>query len=202
VRRHDVASVANGARGDYRNHTAKYSAKGERVMTHGRKACRAGDRCEPRSLDEAIYCVVNHSEITLGVIADRLGCKPSYLAQAANPDDSSVQFQARIIAPITELTKNTAIVRYLASLCGGAFVELPQVETNGDSVLAQFARVIEEIGQDSALIQRILRDGHVTADEAAAAVREIDETVDVVLGVKAAIVAMAATAAGEPVLAK
>lgn len=64
-------------------------------MTNGRKTCRSGQACEPRSLGEAIYCATFHSEAEARTVAERMGVRYSYLADAANPDRDGQQFQAR-----------------------------------------------------------------------------------------------------------
>jgi hypothetical protein len=68
-------------------------------MTRGRRDCRHGQPCDVRTLAEAIYCAVHHSDLDARAVAERLGVRYTYLMDAANPDREEVQFQARLIVP-------------------------------------------------------------------------------------------------------
>lgn len=135
-------------------------------MTTGRRACTSGEKCQPRSLAEVLYCVVHHSRIDAGQLADRIGVRKGYLLDAANPDRDEVQFQARWIVPVTLASGNDALLRYLADQCGGVFFAVPQIDDAGSDVVQDTAKAVEAFG---ALLQcgaQAWADRHVSEAEA------------------------------------
>lgn len=158
-------------------------------MTHGRKACRSGDRCAPTTLADALYCAAHHSTPTMTAIAAALGVRPSYLADASNPDRDDTHFQARWLVPLMQVTDNLAPLRFLAAAMRCVLVPLPVTPATTDGVYQAFTAAVSEIGEDGAAIQLALADGHITIAEAERVLAELDDTTQALIGVKAAILA-------------
>ena len=156
-------------------------------MTEGRRACRSGQRCEPRTLGEAIYCCAHHSDVDARTVAERIGKRYTYLVDAVNPDRGELQFQARLLVPLMLATGNAAPLEWLAREMGGTYVPLPQLTPADDEVRTAFMQAVRELGEDSSLIDRVLSDELVTPSEADAVDQEIDQTIRALLQTKAAI---------------
>ncbi len=161
-------------------------------MTQGRKDCRQGRKCEPRTVAEAIYCLVHHSDIEPRVLAERLGKRYAYLMDAANPDRDTVQFQIQMLIPAMQLTNNWMPLQFLCREMGGVFVPLPTVGAEHGDIRKAFMATIQEIGEDSAVIERVLADNIVTAEENRAVSDKLDRTIAALLRVKAEVDARAA----------
>jgi hypothetical protein len=102
------------------------------MSTTSRKACRAGQGCDVRSLPEAIDCVVHHSDLSLREIAERIGKGVNYLRSASSPYDDTHKFQAELIIPITVCTQNFAILDYLERAVGRVEIRRPDEAGRGD----------------------------------------------------------------------
>ncbi len=156
-------------------------------MTKSRKQCQSGDVCEPRSLAEAIYCMVHHSGVDVAEIAKLLCTRTGYLLDAANPDRDEVQFQARMLAPAMTHFKNLTPLHFLCREMNGVFVAFPEVSAVHDDVYRGMCDAIEEVGQSSSAVKKALADDVVEEEEADASDKEIDEAVAALLRVKAAV---------------
>ena len=152
-------------------------------MTRGRKACKGGDRCTPRTLAEAIYCCVFHSALDVETIAERLGVTPSYLRNAANPDRDDIAFQSRHLIPLMLVTNNKLPLHFMAIQVNALVVEMPAVPESDESILAAFVATTSRLGEDGARIQRALADHQISADEA-------DEIIDGINGTMTAAASM------------
>lgn len=95
------------------------------MATNSRKQCTSGDRCDIRSQADALYCVLHHSDTALKDIAAIVGVRAGYLMDAANPDRDETQLQMRLVAPVTNVAKNDALIEQIARDCGGVFVRFP-----------------------------------------------------------------------------
>jgi hypothetical protein len=156
-------------------------------MTKSRKQCQSGDVCEPRSLAEAVYCMVHHSGVDVAEVAKLLCVRTGYLLDAANPDRDEVQFQARMLAPAMTHFKNVKPLQFLCREMNGVFVAFPEVSSTHDDVYRGMCDAIEEVGQSSSAVKKALTDNDVTDEEADAADTEIDEAVAALLRVKASV---------------
>lgn len=126
-------------------------------MIHGRKSCRSGSPCEPRTLGEALYCMVHHSDATLPEIAEGIGKRAGYLSDAANPDCDTVQFQAVCLVPAMRVANNLSPLRLMARQLGAVLVQLPDVADSGDAdIRRRFMAAAKELGDVSAEIERAL----------------------------------------------
>lgn len=158
------------------------------MSTSSRRQCRNGDRCAPRTLGEAIYCLILHSDVDAKTIAEHLGVRHGYLLDAANPDREDVQFQARHIDPASEKTRNDALINFICRQRGGVFVRIPSLDNDDALELTKaHLEVMREMGEDAAKMQEILRDGKLTQREADTFSEEIDETITKLLEWKAIV---------------
>ena len=136
------------------------------MPSSSRKQCRRAEHCDIRSLADAVYHVVHHSPLGAREIAERIGVRYAYLLDCANSDREEMQLQARLIAPLTHVTGDTAIVEQLASVCGGVFVPLPSVTAAAPDVIEQTTRAVREFGELLAVTASASADGIVTVAEA------------------------------------
>lgn len=165
-------------------------------MTRGRKACTSGDRCEPRTLAESLYCCVHHSGIEPRIIAERIGVRVGYLLDAANPDRDDMQFQSRHLVPLSIVTGNLLPLRFLATALGCLVVPVLQGEASDDSIYEAYTKAVSKIGDDGDLIRRVLSDGDLTQDEAAQVCASVNHTMEVMAAIKQAV--LARVAKGQP----
>lgn len=161
-------------------------------MIVGRKACQMG-HCDPLAgLADAIHHTVHH---TLGAkrLAERLGVRPGYLSDAANPDLETVQFQARLILPLVEQTNDNTILDYFEQERGRVAVTLPRVHAGHDELLTLQLRAVKEFGEQADAIGTSLADGHIDRSEAARISRELDDVSRAIAALKAYVLAAAET---------
>jgi hypothetical protein len=156
-------------------------------MTKSRKQCASGDVCEPRSLAEAVYCMVHHSGVDVAEVAKLLCTRTGYLLDAANPDRDEVQFQARMLAPAMTHFKNLTPLNFLCREMNGVFVAFPDVSADHEDVYRGLCDAIEEMGQSSSAVKKALHDDIVTEEEADSVDREVDDAVAALLRVKASV---------------
>ncbi len=157
-------------------------------MTRGRKACRGGHPCEPRTFAEALYCLVQHSDIEPEQLAARLGKRVGYILDASNPDRDETKFQAELIVPAMLATNNLAPLHFLCSAFNGVFQPLPPTDCTQDQILTAFARAVSEVGQTGDAILRGFDDARFTPDDARKAVKELDESMQAFANVRALLV--------------
>ncbi len=158
------------------------------MSTVGRKACRSGKRCEIRSLGDAIYHAVHHSDVPTPTLAERLGVRLGYLCDAANPDRDTAQFQARLIVPITLLTGDFTMLDYLEREVGRVAFAVPQSPAGEHADLfTALAEAMRELGEDAESLRIAVDDGTITSEEAEAFEREADETIAAIARMKAIV---------------
>jgi len=156
-------------------------------MVENRKGCVLGlRRCNPTTTAQEIHCQWRHdAHLDFQTLARRARAQAAALARKT--DGFSETLSIELFKVGCELTGN---LRPLAQLCrdlGGVFVPLPAAEATDQDVYAALVTVVEEIGQDSSLVRRVLADGYVTEDEVIEAEREIDQTIASAVALKAAI---------------
>lgn len=156
-------------------------------MTRGRKACQAGDRCQPRNMQEVIYCMVQHSAKDARTIADELGVRLGYLLDASNPDREDLQFQARHLLPLMRITGNVLALKFLAAELGYMVVQLPDAETTDATIYESFTESVAKLGETGALIRKGLDDKVLTAAEARGICESVDSGMAVIASVKPAV---------------
>lgn len=146
-------------------------------MTHSRKQCTSGDRCQTSTLQEAIYCLLHHSAVPLAKGAAILGVRPGYLMDAGNPDREETQFQARLVAATCDVFDNNAVIVQLARDCGGVYVALPKISEENVDVLQHAGKAVKEFSDVLNASASMLADGKVTAAEAAEFATQADEAI-------------------------
>lgn len=145
-------------------------------MTHSRKDCRNGQRCEPQTLQESLYCLLHHSRITLPAIAEAIGKRPGYLSDAANPDCETVHFQAGSLVPAMLAADNFVPLEFLARQCNAVVVFLPKTDVDSDDLRRGFMATAKELGDVASEIDRALTgDDAIDADEFTRIDRQIAE---------------------------
>lgn len=145
-------------------------------MTNSRKQCRAGQRCEAGTFAEAVDCQLHHSEVPLGVIAERAGIRESYLRTCASQYDETHNLQAKLLAPITIASGNYALLDFIERLVGRVAIRLPRgCAVADDDLFAAGARVASEMGDVFEEIRRAFEDKRITEDELARVNREVHE---------------------------
>lgn len=155
-------------------------------MTQGRKACRAGESCTPRTFDEALYCLVNHSEKDAGELAEAIRHRRGYLIDCANPDRDN-HLHASDLPTLTTRSGNTVAIEYLARACGGVFVPLPTAGVLDPRSAA--LSVMRHLGEATQELELALADGLIEPDEAERIHRSLQGLLDAVVSKKAAVIA-------------
>jgi len=155
------------------------------MSTNSRKQCTTGARCDVHTLADAIYCAVHHSALGLKDIALTVGARSGYLMDAANPDREDTQFQARLVAPVTRVSGNDAIIAQLARDCGGVFVHTPLLAGVNADITLQTATILREVADViQAPAAALANDARIDAREAGEIERQIDEAVAALLALK------------------
>ena len=80
-------------------------------------------------------------------------------------------------------------LRVLAAELNCVVVQLPDAAVAVDDVFQRFTAMVSEVGEDSEAIRIALKDRVVTPEEGQAIAREIDDTIEAALAVKAAVLA-------------
>lgn len=108
-------------------------------------------------------------------------------ALARRSDGLSEDMTLRQAIAISTIQDDRRIVEEVARRVGGVFVRLPENTVDNADVYDVLLSAVEEIGQDSSVVRRILSDKLVTVDEADQADREIDETIATLVRLKGAL---------------
>jgi len=164
-------------------------------MTENRSGCVLGTRrCDPQNLREIQHCAVNHGKHAFGEMAEALKMRRDALSRATSPYESADERQHHqpglTVADVILVTNLQDDHRIIAEACrrtGGVFVRMPDVHTTDEDVYDALTAAVEELGQDSGVIRRILSDSTVTPEEADHADREIDETIAALVRLKATV---------------
>lgn len=156
-------------------------------MINGRKDCRSGRACEPKTLQESIYCMVHHSDLSLPQIAEAIGKRPGYLQDAANPDCETVAFQVTALVPAMRAADNYMPLRYMAGQVGAVIVMLPN-DGQGSDIRKGFMATAKELGDVAAEIDRALAaDDHIDSDEFQRIDRQIAEHIEAAAQLRIAV---------------
>lgn len=125
----------------------------------------------------------------LKAIAAEIGVGYDYLKSATNPDRDDTHFQSRWLVPFMRATGSLEPLRWLAAQMGCAIVELPTVLGSDDDLFRALAVVVQEVGEDAAELQRACEDGCITPDELIRFDREIEDSIEALLRLKALMAA-------------
>jgi hypothetical protein len=129
---------------------------------------------------------LEQSSVPLKAVADTLGVRYQYLADALNTQEPQ-RFPADLLVAFMRATGSIAPLRWLAAELQCAVVPFPAATAETEAVYAAFAAMVAEVGEDGALIQRVLADGTVTPDECDQAVQEVGRTITAAVAVEAAL---------------
>ena len=130
------------------------------------KDCRAGLGCVPGTFGEALACQVQHNQKKVAAIAEEIGVQYGYLCHAVNPDDHTIQFQARAIVPLCRATGSVGVLRFMAAQLNHLLVPLPTVGADDSSIYQKFLAIAKELGDVSVEIDRGFKgDNHLDGDE-------------------------------------
>lgn len=158
------------------------------MSTNSRKQCTSGERCDVHTLADAVYCALHHSGLGLKDIALTVGARPGYLMDAANPDREDTQFQARLIASVTRVAGNDAIIDQVARDCGGVFVRTPILTGQHADITTHTATILREVADViQAPAAALANDARIDPTEASAIEKQIDEAVAALLALKPAV---------------
>lgn len=123
-------------------------------------------------------------------VADEMGVRRSYLYDALNEAEPQ-RFPADLLVSFMKATGSRRPLCWLAQQMDCAVVALPTAGSTTDEIHNRFMRVVEELGQDSAVIQRALVDGEISTSESQAITAELRGTIDALLEVIATVEAKA-----------
>ncbi len=88
-------------------------------MTNSRAVCRSGERCDPKSQEEALYCQVHHSQLSVDDLALALEVNASNLRNWTNSDYAGKSFPSKRIERLLTLTAdNPTLTTYWCQLQG------------------------------------------------------------------------------------
>lgn len=131
---------------------------------------------------------VERSGLTIEAVAEAIDVRSHYLKDATNPSEPQ-RFPVDLLVPFMLATKSIEPLRWLAQQAGCAVVALPTTTPGTDDIRDRFLVAVEELGQDSAVIQRALGDGEITPSEGRDIAAELRDTIDALLAVEAAVLA-------------
>jgi hypothetical protein len=153
-------------------------------MTSTRKQCRTGEAaCRPSTLKEALDCLAHHSDRTVAQMAEAIGhTTAGTLGKQLSLHDEDNYPPVRLVVPLTLVSKNDAVVRYLAEAVGGRFVRESIDASPVDG--AGVARMLREFGELLEAVSAAMADGRVTDDEVARVDREWDDVARVAAAVR------------------
>lgn len=163
-------------------------------MIRSGKDCRAGLGCDRDTLAATIHCQASHHpEKKMEVIADEMCVSKSYLANAANPDIDTHQFQARLIVPLCRATKDMGVLRLMARQLDHLLVPMPTASISETDIHQRFMTCVNEVGDVSSEMQRSLSDDHTISDDEERRIhQQIDELQTATAALREAITAKAA----------
>lgn len=150
--------------------------EGVRMSTTTRTRCRAGARCQPASLKEALDCLGHHGDLTVAQLAERLGhISEGTLGKQLSQYDEDNYPTLRHVIPLTRASGSDALIRYLAEACGGVFFRVPSVSAALD--VSAIATIVREFGELLEEVSRATADGRVTDDELTRVRREANDVI-------------------------
>lgn len=150
-------------------------------MTADRRARLLSDKAMLRqTLDDSGLC--------LKEVASAMNLPYSYVAHTLN-DEKAQPPTWDFVRLFMQATGRRRPLCSLASEFGSAVVALPTTTPGNDDIRDRFLVAVEELGQDSAVIQRALGDGEITPSEGRDIAAELRDTIDALLAVEAAVLA-------------
>jgi len=121
-------------------------------------------------------------------IAARTGKRAGYLLDMANPDRHDAAVQVDAMVAVMLVTRNFAPLRFLATECSHAAIQLPELDHVDDfDVYRLFTKTVTELGETSALLQESFADRVLTEAEGRKLADEADQLINQALEYKAAV---------------
>ena len=117
-----------------------------------------------RTLSEAQSRALSDSGKATETVAERIGCKASYLMKALNPHEEDVHFQARLLVPFCEATGSILPLEWMAHQLGYVLVLREQAATARD-IAMETLDVGDEAGKLSHTVRAAYADGQLTEQE-------------------------------------
>jgi hypothetical protein len=138
-------------------------------MITGRKQCRSGERCQPKSKRESLYCQGHHSQMERIEIADAMGINPATLSKWIDPNGDERMPEEREIHFLQLTDDNQAYASYMAGLQGFIVYDPKSAPRNVTRMVNEFGDLLKAIDARA--------DGTTTADEADRIEREGTELI-------------------------
>lgn len=157
-------------------------------MTNSRATCRAGHRCEPATLREALHCQCTHATALLEALAEKEGIHPHTLAAMVNPDRDDTWLPLKRLASLLDRTKDhDAFARFAAAQVDGFFYRPPDIAGCANTeLIGVISNQMTQLSEAVDAIHQALRgDGQLTVDELPAIDREIADIVEAAMQMKA-----------------
>jgi hypothetical protein len=124
-------------------------------MTSGRKDCLAGTKCSPKSPREALYCQVNHAQMSRTEIAEVMGINPGTLGKWSDPQGDEHMPEERL-THLLQLTDDVDVyVTYLGALQGRVVYDPRSAKTGAvGRMVSEFGELLKALdaADDDALI--------------------------------------------------
>lgn len=154
-------------------------------MTSSRKECLTGEvECAPKSKREALYCQINHSQMSRAEIAEVMKINPATLSKWGDPQGDDNIPEERLLHLLQLTDDNPAFVTFFAHLQGfvvydpksaGADVTrlvtefgdlLKAIDTRGDGTTVEEADRIEREGNQLIVaVRRAIEDARAAAPD-------------------------------------
>ncbi len=128
---------------------------------------------QTKTLKDAIYETIHHSDISIGQLAERLDMGESYLYRAALPDPdtdgpnaSGVRFPLKKVIPLCRITGDYQVLDVMEHQVGRVAIPLPkpdgyskkEIQTKALEAAVEFGELIKEVTSS-------VEDGTITEKE-------------------------------------
>ena len=118
-----------------------------------------------RTLAEALARALHDSARGSDVVAEEIGCRRAYLADALNPHREEVHFQAARLVAFCRATHSVLPVAWLADQLGYVLVPRAQATQGRDLALDETLDVTAQAGALSTAVREAYDDGRLTDQE-------------------------------------
>lgn len=117
-----------------------------------------------RTLAEALGRALHDSGRTTEAVAEEMGVRRAYLADALNPERDEAQFQARRLVAFCRATHSLLPLEWLADQVGCVLISRAQATQSRD-IAIETLDVADEAGQLSHVVRQAYADGHLSEQE-------------------------------------
>lgn len=157
-------------------------------MTSSRKECLTGEkRCTPKSNREALYCQINHSQMSRTEIAEVMDVNPATLSKWGDPAQHDRIPDDRLAHLLQLTVDNLAFVTFYAQLQGFVVYDPKSAGADVTRMVTEFGELLKAIdargdGTTAEEADRIAREG---SDLIVAVRRAIEDAQAAVVGPRA-----------------